>query len=127
YTASANGNLLWAPRSPATACLSPAALAADLGRLLRHEPILARRIGPLGRLARWIRRNRAVATATAAALAVLVVVSGLLPACIVAETGRRHAGRGRLAPLAPRQPFAGRRRRPVAAPASARSTTDPGA
>ncbi len=67
---------------------SVAALAADLGRFLRHEPILARRIGPLGRLSRWIKRNRAAATATAAGLAVLAIVTGVLLARIVAETGR---------------------------------------
>jgi TolB-like protein/Flp pilus assembly protein TadD/predicted Ser/Thr protein kinase len=45
---------------------SPLALAEDLERWLRHEPILARRIGVVGRGKRWFQRN-----ATAAGIAVL--------------------------------------------------------
>jgi serine/threonine protein kinase/WD40 repeat protein len=48
------------------------ALADDLGRYLRLEPILARRIGPVGRLLRWSRRHP-----TAAALLAVCVLSGL--------------------------------------------------
>jgi hypothetical protein len=47
-------------------------LAADLGRFLNHEPIRARPVGPLGRLARWGRRNP-----VGAALLGALMVTGL--------------------------------------------------
>src|SRR5262249_49456577 len=36
-------------------------LAEDLRRYLSHQPIRARRVGPAGRVARWCRRNPALA------------------------------------------------------------------
>jgi eukaryotic-like serine/threonine-protein kinase len=47
-------------------------VAEDLGRFLRHEPILARPIGSLGRLARWARRKPMVASLGAAVLLLLL-------------------------------------------------------
>ncbi len=49
-------------------------VAEDLERFLRHEPILARPIGNLGRLARWARRKPVVAALSCAVL--LLVFAG---------------------------------------------------
>jgi WD40 repeat protein len=54
-----------------------AALADDLRRWLRAEPVAARRIGPIGRGVRWCRRNPKVAAVTAAAAAIILTLSGL--------------------------------------------------
>ncbi len=51
-----------------------AELAADLRRWLAGEPVLARPVGPLGRLTRWSRRNPLVAGLLAAL--VVIFVSG---------------------------------------------------
>ena len=42
---------------PAHRYATPRALADDLQRFLRGEPVLARRIGPLGRASKWTRRH----------------------------------------------------------------------
>ncbi len=77
-------------------------LAEDLGRFLDDRPILARRPGPVERLARWPRRH-ARATASAAALLVLAVMASAFgmarlweerqrthAALLKAEDARRH-------------------------------------
>ena len=57
---------------------SAGALRDDLGRFLRIEPIRARRIGPIGRLARWCRRRPAMAGMSGVALLFAVLgVSGI--------------------------------------------------
>ncbi|MBS0196131.1 MAG: serine/threonine protein kinase [Planctomycetes bacterium] len=69
---------------------SAAAFSADLSRFLNNEPILARQIGPAGRLVRWVKRNRAVATVLAASVVVLAVTSVTLIARIMQENRRAN-------------------------------------
>ncbi len=58
---------------------SAAALADDLAKFLRSEPICARPIGPLERLAKWVkRRPYQAALAGVASLAVVAAFAGLL-------------------------------------------------
>jgi WD40 repeat protein len=57
-------------KDPGKRYATAAELADDLGRLLDHEPIRARRVGPLGRLARWGRRNPAPAGSLAGLVAI---------------------------------------------------------
>ena len=60
-------------KSPAGRYATMQDLAADLDRWLRGEPIVARRISPLERAARWCRRQPALAAATGiTALALLL-------------------------------------------------------
>jgi serine/threonine-protein kinase len=51
---------------------SALALAEDLERWLKHEPILARRIGPFTRAKKWVRRNPSIAVMTAMLVALAV-------------------------------------------------------
>jgi serine/threonine-protein kinase len=48
-------------------------MGEDLQRFVNDEPIKARRIGPMERLARWVRRNPAVAYLTAAVFMLMAV------------------------------------------------------
>jgi WD40 repeat protein len=68
---------------------SAEALAEDLERWLRHEPIQARPVGVPARLGRWCRRNPGLAAASATALAALVLTA--IVASLAAVTARRAA------------------------------------
>src|SRR5262249_36915927 len=90
------------PRDPETICLkclekdprrryaSAAALAEDLQRFQRDEPIAARPVGPAGRARRWTRRHPtgAALVATALALVGLAIGGG---AWLVQERAERRA------------------------------------
>ncbi len=58
-------------KSPGRRYPSARAFAEDLGRFVRYEPIGARPVGPVGRLARWAQRK----PATAALSAILIVAA----------------------------------------------------
>jgi serine/threonine-protein kinase len=73
-------------RDPARRYASCADFARDLGHLLAHRPIEARRPGPLLRTRRWIQRH------PAAALAIVVVPALVLAAAVTIILGEsRHA------------------------------------
>ncbi len=59
-------------KEPARRYPSAQALADDLERWLRGEPIVARPVGPVVRVLMWCRRNRLVAAAAVLALASLI-------------------------------------------------------
>jgi len=66
-------------KDPRRRYATAAALADDLGRFLRFEPIRARPIGPVARLGKWVRRRpHQAALAAVAALAVTAAFGGLL-------------------------------------------------
>lgn len=50
-------------KAPSRRYQSAAELAGDLRRVLEHRPIAARRTGVIGRVVRWVRRNKAASLA----------------------------------------------------------------
>src|SRR5438445_4172078 len=64
-------------KKPANRYPTAKALAEDLERWLRHEPIQARRTGIFSRAGKWVRRNPAVTTLAAVIVALALVVGTL--------------------------------------------------
>jgi WD40 repeat protein/serine/threonine protein kinase len=64
-------------KDPARRYQTAADLAADLRRWLAHKPIRARRVSAAERLARWCKRNSAVAGLLAAVFLLLAAVAGV--------------------------------------------------
>jgi serine/threonine-protein kinase len=89
------------PRDPETICLkclekdprrryaSAAALAEDLRRFQRNEPIVARAVGPLERALRWTRRKPTAAALVATALALIGLATGGGAWLVQQRAGRR--------------------------------------
>jgi tetratricopeptide (TPR) repeat protein/predicted Ser/Thr protein kinase len=81
-------------KEPAKRYASAEALADDLRRFVAGQPILARPVGPLGRLGRWARRQPVVAGLLGALLLALVLgLSGVSLLWWRAETHLREAQR----------------------------------
>ena len=77
-------------KEPAKRYQTSRALADELGRFLRDEPIHARPLGPIDRLMRWSRRKPAVAALAACSLALLVTIAVLTTLGYVRERGLRQ-------------------------------------
>jgi tRNA A-37 threonylcarbamoyl transferase component Bud32 len=80
-------------KEPGKRYASAEALAEDLERWLRGEPILARPVGSLGRLSRWCRRNPMVAGLTGAVAASLLAGTAISAFFAVEANDRANAER----------------------------------
>ncbi|HWB04065.1 MAG TPA: protein kinase [Verrucomicrobiales bacterium] len=65
-------------KEPAARYASADALADDLMRWMRHEPVRARPVSKLERALKWMRRNRALTAVIAISLAALLIAAALL-------------------------------------------------
>lgn len=74
---------------------SARALADDLQRWQKMEPIKARTIGPLGRTIRWCRRNPHVAALTATAAAIIIALTGIYVANLTKKNQEIRTALGR--------------------------------
>jgi eukaryotic-like serine/threonine-protein kinase len=81
-------------KDPQRRYASAAALAEDLHRFQRNEPIMARPVGALERLLRWTRRNPTGAALVATALALVVLTIGGGVWLVQQRAGRRAELRG---------------------------------
>jgi tRNA A-37 threonylcarbamoyl transferase component Bud32 len=77
-------------KDPAKRYASAGALADDLRRFLEGRPVTARRVGPVGRVWRWARRNPVVAGLLAAVL--LTTTAGAVVAWLLALEARSQKG-----------------------------------
>jgi WD40 repeat protein len=67
---------------------SPSEFAADIGRHMNHEPVVARPPSTVYRVCKFVRRNRALVTGAAA---VLIVLVGGIAASMLFALGEREA------------------------------------
>lgn len=65
-------------KDPAKRYPTAGALADDIERWLRHEPIRARRSGPLSHAKKWLQRNPAAAVATVSLIALIAAVGVIM-------------------------------------------------
>lgn len=78
-------------KRPSDRYADAAELAEDLTRFIGHEPVLARRIGPIGRAWRLARRHPAVALVSTAATIAVVTVATVAYVRVVKERDRAVA------------------------------------
>jgi hypothetical protein len=78
-------------KEPARRYVAAQAMADDLRRWMKGEPILARPVGPLERLWRWSKRNPVVASLTTAIFLLLLAVAGVASLGYVREARQRAA------------------------------------
>ena len=84
-------------KEPARRYQTAQALAEDLGRFLRNEPIQARPVGPVEKLWRWCRRKPLVASLGATTLVLLLAVAVGSPIAIYRiNQERQRAEKGEL-------------------------------
>jgi serine/threonine protein kinase len=76
-------------KEPARRFASAGEMARDLRRYAEDFPIASRRIGPLGRTARWLRRNPMLATAIGS-LAIIAVLVPMLALVVNANANSRR-------------------------------------
>jgi WD40 repeat protein len=80
-------------KSPAKRYATAADLADDLERWLSTRPIRARRIGPVGRAARWCRRNPVLTTVCSLAALVIVTLSSVYYVSLLRENKHTREAR----------------------------------
>ncbi|MEW6745054.1 MAG: bifunctional serine/threonine-protein kinase/formylglycine-generating enzyme family protein [Planctomycetota bacterium] len=78
-------------KEPAWRYQSAGEMVEDLDRFLRHEPIKARPVSRLKRVARWARLNRQLAAASGVALAALAIL-----AVVLATRGEPSEAKGKV-------------------------------
>jgi serine/threonine protein kinase/WD40 repeat protein len=71
-------------------------LAEDLARFLSHEPVKARRISPMGRLWRVVRRHPGISIVSATAAATVLAVATYAYIRVLAERDKEITARGRM-------------------------------
>lgn len=80
-------------KAPENRIESAGELSAELNRYLQGDPIRSRRLGPVARAGRWLRRNRSTAAVVLLALFSVLVIAGAI------GVGRRSAAARELVQL----------------------------